>query len=442
MTLEVMKALSSFLGIIIFFVWGFLGHIAGMIALVVCTLSVLVVAWICSDYSIAMEILLFLSMAAIAYYLRSKIEKDQENASIKIEEIQKNKNILTEGISSHKGVQEALKKKLHRFFQLKELINNLSTRLDIKDVANITLEAIFDIVGKAESCYFYVADTQKQQFALVSAKQRHPVGVIKAKTGDIFDKWTFKHRQSLFIEDVRKDYRFDLEKNIEGTSDFKSLISSPLIIEEKVIGSIRLNAPRPCAFLPNDIRLLDIISGLASVSLQNIFLYLRTKELAIRDSLTGIYVQKFFKDRLLEEVTRSLRTDSSLSILLLDIDFFKAYNDKYGHAAGDIVLKKVANILTQATQDSGDIVARYGGEEFGLILLNRTKQQAMGFAESIRKKIEGEAFFLRREETHMTISVGVANCPLDARICEDLIKAADDALYKAKKSGRNYVAIK
>jgi diguanylate cyclase (GGDEF)-like protein len=442
MPIEFIKACFSFLGTIIFAAWIFFGHIAGLVVLGIAILANLITAWTVSDYSVSVQIFLYAVLAAAASYMRLKMQSQIGQTSLKIEELQKNRNILTEGTSSHKGVQEALKKKLHRFFQLKELINSLSVHLDIEDVAEITLDAAFNIVGKTDACYFYVVDTEQQQLALTAAKQKNSANKIKGKTGDIFDHWTFKHRQPLLIEDVRKDYRFDVDKGADAQNDFKSLISSPLIIEEKVAGLVRLNGSRPNAFLPNDLRLLDIITSLASVSLENTFLYLEAKELAIRDSLTGIYVQKFFKERLQEEVTRALRGDYPVSVLLMDIDFFKAYNDNYGHTAGDIVLKRVAGILTQATHEAGDIVARYGGEEFGVILANKTKQAAMAFAEGIRKRIEGESFLLRREETKMTVSIGVASCPDDAKICEDLIKASDDALYKAKKSGRNCVAAK
>jgi len=440
MPVEAAKALLCFLGLAIFSIWVFINPFWGVVVFALSVVISLVMAWVISDYSITLEIFLFLSLAIAAYYLRSKIQAETRNALVKIEEIQKNRNILKEGLFSHRGVQEALKKKLYRFFQLKELMSSLSVRLDIRDVAEAVVEAAFTIIGKADSCYFYMVDIEKQEFALTAVKQRNPDAKIKNKSGDLFDHWVFKQRQPLFIEDVRKDYRFDLERNTEGAVNLKSLISTPLIIEEKIAGSIRLNSSRANTFLPDDLRLLDIISNLASVALENANLYTRTKELAIRDSLTGVYVQKFFKDRLVEEVARSLRGDFPTSVLLLDIDFFKAYNDKYGHAAGDIVLKKVANILIESVHDAGDIVARYGGEEFAVILANKGKEEAYAFAEDIRKKIEAETFLLRRQESRVTVSIGVATCALDAKVCQDLIKAADDALYKAKKMGRNCVA--
>ncbi len=440
--IDLIRTLLGFFGIAIFAAWIFLGHLSGLVIFSISVITSLVMAWSLSDYSITLEIFLFLSMAGLGYYMRTKMQTEARKTSFSIEEIQRDKNILAEGMSSHRGVQEALKKKLNRFFQLKEFISSLSTHLNIKGVAEAVAETAFNIIGKADSCYFYIVDTQKQELALLIAKQKNSDAKIKNKNGDIFDRWVFKQRQSLFIEDVRKDYRFDSEKNTESANVFRSLISTPLFIGEKTIGSIRLNSNRPNVFLPDDLRLLDIISNVASVSLENTFLYLRTNELAITDSLTGIYVQKFFKERVSEEIARSLRGNTNLSVLLMDIDFFKVYNDTYGHMAGDLVLKKIANILKQTVQDSGNIVARYGGEEFGVILVNADLSQALETAQTIRKNIEEQTFLLRREKTKVTVSIGVASCPSDAKICEDLIKMADDALYKAKKTGRNSVCVK
>jgi len=442
MAVETAKALLVFLGLAIFAAWVFINPFWGIAIFSFSAVICFIMAWAASDYSIAAQIFLFVAMALAGYYLRSEVYVQKRVAAVSTEEIQKNLNILREGLFSHRGVREALKKKINRFFKLRELMNVLSLKFEAVDIANATSEAAFEIIGKADSCYFYTVDTEKQALALAGAKYKKADDRIKNKTGDIFDHWTFKQRQALFIEDVRKDFRFDMDRGSETINNFKSLISTPLIIDEKVAGSIRLNSLRPNAFLADDLRLLDIIAGLASVSLDNSFLYTRTMELAIRDSLTGVYVHKFFKDRLAEEVARCLRGSYNASVLLLDIDFFKAYNDKYGHSAGDMVLKKVAAILTQFVHDSGDMVARYGGEEFALILANKTKSEAVDFAEGIRKAVEAETFLLRREETKVTISVGIATCQDDAKICQDLIKAADNALYKAKKAGRNCVAVK
>ena len=116
----------------------------------------------------------------------------------------------------------------------------------------------------------------------------------------------------------------------------------------------------------------------------------------------------------------------------------KDYNDKYGHTAGDILLKRLADILNSLI-NAGDLISRYGGEEFAILLFETNRKEALDIAEKIRQKIESEKFWLRREETRATISIGIATFPVDAKIKNELIEAADRNLYKAKREGRNRV---
>ena len=130
-----------------------------------------------------------------------------------------------------------------------------------------------------------------------------------------------------------------------------------------------------------------------------------------------------------------------LSFLMIDLDYFKKYNDQFGHVAGDIVLKTVAKILDDSFGQPGNIVCRYGGEEFCVLLPDCTKENAKQLAEKVRKKIEQEKIVLRRQETNITVSIGVSTFPKDAQMKEELIYKADHALYRAKEEGRNRVCI-
>ncbi len=166
-------------------------------------------------------------------------------------------------------------------------------------------------------------------------------------------------------------------------------------------------------------------------------LYEQTEELAIRDSLTGLYVRRHFYDRFKEEHRRALLTHRPLSLIMCDLDHFKNCNDRYGHAAGDLMLTQFAKTLKQITEQA--IVSRYGGEEFAILLPETTKEDAVKIANIIRERVERTPFLVRRENITMTISIGVSNLPIDALDLEDLVEKADKALYQAKRSGRNRV---
>jgi diguanylate cyclase (GGDEF)-like protein len=187
--------------------------------------------------------------------------------------------------------------------------------------------------------------------------------------------------------------------------------------------------------------MLDIIGELTALALENARLYRQTEELAIKDSLTGLYVNRYFKERLDEEIKRALRSDISFAFLMMDIDDFKGFNDKNGHIAGDAVLKKIGEILSSKASP-GDIVARYGGEEFAFLTLNCDRKQAVELAENIRKEVETTPVLIRRKKCSVTMSVGVAMFPGDAKMKEDVIWEADTCLYKAKSGGKNKVCSK
>ncbi len=158
------------------------------------------------------------------------------------------------------------------------------------------------------------------------------------------------------------------------------------------------------------------------------------------DGLTGLKNRKFFDDSLIKELKAASRSQLSVALLLLDIDYFKKINDRYGHLIGDECLRALSNLLMKRVKRETDIVARYGGEEFGIILVDIDIGQATDIAEEIRKSVENYIFQNGEMSISFTISIGVAcNIPSAEGTPEQLIELADCALYRAKKNGRNQV---
>lgn len=162
--------------------------------------------------------------------------------------------------------------------------------------------------------------------------------------------------------------------------------------------------------------------------------------LSYTDDLTGIYNHRFFIQQLRLELERQKRYPSPFSLLMIDIDFFKHYNDRNGHLAGDEVLKAISILIQHGVRQT-DIVARYGGEEFSAILINATWEKAMEIAERVRKSIAETKFpnEVYQPNGDLTVSIGVATFTPSVSTITDLIRKADHALYRAKKAGRNRV---
>jgi diguanylate cyclase (GGDEF)-like protein len=165
----------------------------------------------------------------------------------------------------------------------------------------------------------------------------------------------------------------------------------------------------------------------------------RFKEMADRDGLTELFNHRYFRHALEVEVAAATRHGRKLSLILLDVDHFKLYNDAHGHLAGDEVLRTLARIL-ESCAGSGAVCARYGGEEFTVILPGLDRKAALLCAESMRHMVQEHRFAVDGQaRERATISMGVACCPDDGTNCQTLIDRADEALYRAKQAGRNAV---
>jgi diguanylate cyclase (GGDEF)-like protein len=162
------------------------------------------------------------------------------------------------------------------------------------------------------------------------------------------------------------------------------------------------------------------------------------RELAIRDGLTGLFNHRHGEDRLVDEVDRSRKFQRNLSLLFIDLDHFKFFNDKHGHLAGDEVLHSLGKLMSGATRDS-DTLARWGGEEFIIIAPETDEQQACQLAETIRRKVAEYAFPHADQQPlgYLSLSIGVATMSDGIDNAEELLRLADKAVYRAKESGRN-----
>jgi diguanylate cyclase (GGDEF)-like protein len=248
----------------------------------------------------------------------------------------------------------------------------------------------------------------------------------------------------LLVNDIEHDARIVGQSRLRFKS--KSFISIPIKFREQVLGVLNLSdKENDGVFDEADLEMLSTFGTHASAVIRRSSIMERSEQLehlSITDPLTELYNRRFLERRMEEELSRSLRQGLQLTVMLIDLDNFKQYNDLCGHIAGDRALQKVARILEKAVRDM-DVVTRYGGEEFCLVLPGTAKMESIFVAERIRRGIEKESFAGEEDlpSGRLTASIGISSFPEDGQSTIPLINSADIALYQAKDQGRNRIVI-
>jgi diguanylate cyclase (GGDEF)-like protein len=251
--------------------------------------------------------------------------------------------------------------------------------------------------------------------------------------------------QSLDEEKVFAIFKINLKKYI-GIDDCRYIKDSADLIKYKdyVILPLNIGENQIAGYLAVD-RILDtdkekfeILAQQFLIGLRRSLFYQKVQGLTITDSLTGVYCRRYFLGRFNEELKRSKKNKLDLTFLMVDIDNFKYFNDRYGHLVGDAILRQVAKTISDTVRQI-DFIGRYGGEELSIVLAETDREQANFAAERIRQAIATSVIKVYDEELKVTTSIGVSTFPDNAGNMQELIEVADQALYLAKETGKNKV---
>jgi diguanylate cyclase (GGDEF)-like protein len=220
-----------------------------------------------------------------------------------------------------------------------------------------------------------------------------------------------------------------------------SIMCLPLASANQRLGVIYFYRDAPEDFTFEEIELIGTFSHLAAHAIRNARLHETTVDLAETDSLTGLANRRKLEQRLHQEIARAQRNNRPLALVLLDVDHFKGINDSHGHAAGDAVLRALAEVFRHEVRDV-DLAARTGGEEFMFLLPETDGERALRVAERIRAALHAQPISVPGAgRLQVTVSLGIACYPRDASAADALIANADRALYLAKQAGRDRVAV-
>lgn len=236
-----------------------------------------------------------------------------------------------------------------------------------------------------------------------------------------------------FIEDTRKD-----DVYLTADTSITSEICVPLLKDDNVIGTINVESEDSRKLTLTDVNILTTVASSLAIAIDNARLHEEIKKLATTDAVTGLSNRHVFEEMLSAEVERAQRLDMNVSLIIFDIDYFKEFNDTYGHPAGDARLREVANIIKNNLRKY-DIAARYGGDEFAIILSNTNQEHALNFANRLHEAAQQGA--IQNEKAGYTLSIGIATLPQDATTHTELLIAADNAALRSKHLGKNRIIL-
>lgn len=324
-------------------------------------------------------------------------------------------------------------KKLKQLDTLIEITGLINSTLDPYKVRKKAVELAAQLLN-TETGSLVLIDQEKDElfFEIALGDTGDTVKSIRLKRGHGIAGWVAEHGKPVIANNAASDTRFF--KGIDEQTGFqtRNMVCVPVQSKEKTLGVLNVINKIQGDFENDDMVILYAFANQVAIALENARLY---KD-AATDSLTGLYRRNYFELRLKEEIDRAKRYKHSLTLLFIDIDFFKNINDTYGHPVGDEVLKGVAEKLKEAARLS-DFAARYGGEEFVLLLPYISHKKALQIGERLRENIENNDF----KGVKITISIGLGyfngnDLEMNYR---RMLEITDKALYKAKNNGRNRI---
>jgi len=369
--------------------------------------------------------------------LKSKLDLYRTITDLK-NEVHSTKIELNNSLIKLRETDRTLKKRIYEINNLFEISSELYSILEFDQLINSVLLTIAGQLGVQRS-FALLYDAQNNGFTRYYTKGYAPSE--KEKIEFIVDNplvsYFLQNQRPVELRDLKKQPR--IKKFIDRLEKLEIKILAPIVHSNRLNGLIgcgeRLHGG---PFAQSDLQVFALLVSIISISISNAQMYEDMKKMSFTDAMTSLNNYRYFETRMHEEINRARRSNTPVSLLMLDIDNFKNYNDTLGHQAGDEALRVIGWILKNAVRDE-DIVNRYGGEEFSIILPGLDKKVISILAERIRQKVEEHPFYKEhiQPEKKITISLGGAAFPEDADSYEELVKKADEALYYSKKTGRN-----
>lgn len=347
-------------------------------------------------------------------------------------------------IITNSQLHQTTERQVDRMAVLNEVARAISSTLDRDGLLELIYRQLNRVI-RTDTYFvglFNAKDNTMDLPVIMDEGQRFPARTVPANQG--LASYVIKERKPLLVRNLTKEMeRLPVKPLLVGTERMsESWLGVPMIAGNTLVGLLLLASYEPDAFSESDVALLTNIAGQAALALDNANHHAQVEEQARRDSLTGAFNHGHLLRRLDEEVRRSRKTGKPVSLIMLDIDNFKQYNDRFGHAVGDSALLLTVKAIGAHVKQT-DVVGRWGGEEFGVVLPGANADDALRVAQRIRWTL-AELVLTDANGARIpnpTVSQGLATCPDQTADASALVDLADDALYMAKSAGRDQVVV-
>jgi diguanylate cyclase (GGDEF)-like protein/putative nucleotidyltransferase with HDIG domain len=344
-------------------------------------------------------------------------------------------------------VKAALDKAADRLFYGSRYVNRqlllsfagrVSNFINIKEIANELLKPLANTVrARQVGLLLPVNDYYSTKF-VARLSEEEQISPIMLSCHSLIIRWLEDSGQSISLEAMEKEPRFKQlsVEDREAIGAFQIEILCPIISKRRLVAILALSKKQGRGrYTRDDIDLLTMLAKESAVAIENAQIYARAREQADLDGLTGLHNHRAFQDAYNQEIENCALSGDDFSLIFIDLDFFKTYNDIYGHGMGDEILREVGRIIKTSIRET-DIGGRYGGDEFAVLLKGTAGEDARVVGERIRSRLEAR---MNEKGITLTCSVGVACWRIDGVGRTSIIQAADKAVYAAKKAGRNRV---
>ena len=366
--------------------------------------------------------------------LRDKYRLNSRINNLQKEMVEKERSLMI--------AERAVKRKVYDLHNLVEASNDIYSILNFKQLINSALLTIIGQLG-IQNAFALMFDSSRHTFNRNFQKgiRDKEITRLKFKAESPLAKFFMQHHMPFYVDNFGKDA--EQRKYHEKLKKLNIHIIAPIIYSERLQGIIGIGSKLyEKEFTQTDFELFHVLMNIITISIENALHYEEAKNLSLTDGMTNLHNYRYFTIRLKEELNRAKRNKTKVSLLILDLDHFKNYNDTLGHQAGDEALRTLGRVLKSTIRDE-DVVSRYGGEEFCIILPGISKEDIYPLGERVRSIIELHQFYKERvqPEGRITVSLGGATYPDDAKDGDELVLKADQALYQAKNHGRNRLVI-